>query len=81
MATPTEKENFSSKIKVRVEAENIGILEAIMDECETTGLEVELAATLLNDELKTKLASEAAMFNLIKKDPPLAKKKTKKKQA
>lgn len=67
MATPTEKEKFSNKINARVEAEKIGILEAIMDECETTGLEVELAATLLNDEMKTKLAVEATTFKLLKK--------------
>jgi len=78
MATPTEKENFSKKINERVGKENIGILEAIMDECETTGLKVELTATLLNDELKMKLAAEAGRNNLLKKEQPVKKKKRKK---
>lgn len=75
MATPTEKENFSTKINARVEKEKIGILEAIMDECESTGLEVEVAATLLNDELKANLASEAETFKLLKKEKVIKKRK------
>lgn len=76
MATPTEKEQFSAIITRACKLTNITIIEAIMDYCESNSLEVEVAATLLNDELKAKLERQAKKSNLLKPEP---KKKRKKK--
>lgn len=81
MATPSEKEIFSALIENRISEQKITVIEAIMDYCETSGLEVELAATLLNDALKEKLEYQSRRSNLLKKDPQptSVKKKGKKK--
>jgi hypothetical protein len=71
MATPTEKEDFSYRIQLRIDGEKLKILDAIMDECEVVGLEVEVAATLLTDDLKARLAKEVAQVNLLKKEEPV----------
>jgi hypothetical protein len=74
MATPSEKEAFSIIIAKKVANEKITVLEAIMDYCELTHMEVEVAATLLNDSLKQALEFEAQKGNLLKKTkPPIIK--------
>lgn len=82
MATPTEKEIFSniilSHIEIQTKLSNtkVSVMEAVMDYCEQTGLEVEVAATLFNDALKVVLEDEAKKANLLKKEK--VKKKGKK---
>jgi hypothetical protein len=41
-------------------------LEAIVEYCKKTGLEVEVAATLVNSNLKTKIESQAMENNMLK---------------
>lgn len=74
MPTPEEKEIFSTQIARTAFREKITIIEAIMEHCERTGLEIEVAATLLTPALKEKLESVAGKLNLLK-----TKKKRKKK--
>ena len=59
MATKEEKNNFSIQIESLVINKEITYIEAITQYCEETGLEVELAASLINDVLKSKIKSEA----------------------
>ena len=53
MATKEEKNNFSIAIERMTANKKISYIEAITLHCEETGLEVELAATLINDILKS----------------------------
>jgi hypothetical protein len=41
-------------------------LEAICEYCKETGLEIEVAATLVNPNLKSKMQEQAEKYNLIK---------------
>ena len=59
MATKEEKNNFSIAIERLTADKRISYIEAITLHCEETGLEVELAATLVNDILKAKIKMEA----------------------
>lgn len=47
------------------------ILDAIVHHCEETGLEVEVASTLLSNSLKSKIREESEEINLIKKSGKL----------
>lgn len=42
-------------------------IEAIIDHCESTGMEIEVAKTLISHALKAKLREEAQNANLIRK--------------
>jgi hypothetical protein len=59
MATKEEKLNFSLQIETLAATLGISYIEAITHHCEATGLEVEMAATLINDSLKSKIECEA----------------------
>jgi hypothetical protein len=59
MSTRDEKNTFSLKIEQIAESQKISHMEAIIDYCESTDLEVEVAATLLNQSLKYKIEEEA----------------------
>ena len=59
MATRDEKNNFSIAIEEYVIKNSVSYLEAVTMYCESTGLEIELAATLVNDVLKSKIKNEA----------------------
>lgn len=47
------------------------VLDAIVCHCEETGLEVEVASTLLSNALKSKIREESENANLIKKSSKL----------
>ncbi len=59
MPTKEEKNNFSLVIEQRVKSQNVSYMEAILDYCTETGLEPEIAGTLVNPILKAKLEQEA----------------------
>jgi hypothetical protein len=59
MPTAGEKDAFSKTIQEIASAQNIDHMEAIIDYCERTGLEVEVAATLTNATLKSMIELEA----------------------
>jgi folate-dependent phosphoribosylglycinamide formyltransferase PurN len=46
-------------------------MEAIIQHCDETGIEVEVAATLISSHLKARIREEAQSANLIKKSSKL----------
>jgi hypothetical protein len=81
MTTKEEREEFSIKIENRVKEHHVSFMEAIVDHCEETGLEIEIAATLLNKTIKLKIEEEAKLLKCLslKKPKKKSKKKSKKK--
>ena len=67
MPTKIERDNFSLAIEKKAYQESTSIMEAIMDHCEATGLEPELAGSLINAQLKIKIEEEARVLHLVKK--------------
>jgi hypothetical protein len=67
MTTRDEKNNFSQMIEKRAIDQAISCMEAILDYCEESGLEPELAATLLNVTLKCKIEEEARDLRFLPK--------------
>jgi hypothetical protein len=65
MASKEEKQSFSTMIEQRADSQQISCLEAIVDYCESSGLELEVAATLLNQNIKTKLEEEAKKLHFL----------------
>lgn len=59
MATRDEKNTFSQSIMESANSKHIMCIEAITDYCEQNNLEVEVAATLVNDNLKARIEIEA----------------------
>jgi hypothetical protein len=49
----------------------IGLMDAICHYCKESGLEVEVAATLISSALKAEIREEAQSLNLIKKTSKL----------
>lgn len=48
-----------------------GIIDAIVLHCQKTGLEIEVASTLVSSSLKSKIKEEAEEMNLLKKESKL----------
>jgi len=71
MATRDEKNDFSALILIRAEQYNTDCLDAMVTYCEEIGLEMEVAATLVNDVLKAKLEDAFADLNYIEKSGKL----------
>ena len=59
MATREEKNNFSMMIMNMAIEEKIDHMDAITTYCERNNLEIEVAATLINDALKSIIQGEA----------------------
>ena len=49
----------------------IGLMDAICHHCKETGLEIEVAATLISSALKAEIKEEAQDLNLLKKQSKL----------
>ena len=71
MPTREEKNNFSIMIITRAEKYRIDCLDAIVTYCEEIGLEMEVAATLVNEDLKARLQTEAINLNYLEKTAKL----------
>ena len=71
MPTRDEIKNFSILIEELAKDERLGLMDAICHHCKETGLEVEVAATLISSALKAKIKEEAQDLNLIKKSSKL----------
>jgi hypothetical protein len=67
MPTKDEVKQFSLLIEQLVTDEKIGYMDAICYHCKETGLEVEVAATLISAALKAKIKLEAQDNNMLKK--------------
>jgi hypothetical protein len=71
MPTRDEIKQFSALIEEMAEKQKVGLMDAICHHCKETGLEVEVAATLISSALKAKIKEEAQELNLIKKSSKL----------
>lgn len=66
MPTKDEQKKFSYAIDSLVANTNYNYIEAILEYCKQTGLEVEVAATLINKSLKKKIENQAMENNMLK---------------
>jgi hypothetical protein len=66
MPTKDEMKKFSMEIESMVANTSLNYIEAIVEYCKTTGLEVELAATLITQNLKSKIELDAMNNNMLK---------------
>jgi hypothetical protein len=66
MPTKDEMKKFSFAIDSLVANTDYTYLEAIVQYCKETGLEIEVAATLINANLKIKIESQAMELNMLK---------------
>jgi len=71
MPTRTEIKEFSEEIELYSVDKRMSLMDAILEYCKNTGLEVEVASTLLTSSLKAKIKEEAQSLNLIKKSAKL----------
>lgn len=66
MPTKEEMGKFAKAIDALVANTDLNYIEAIVQYCKDTGLEIEVAASLVNANLKAKLANDAMDLNLLK---------------
>ena len=66
MPTRDEMAKFAKAIDLIVAATNYNYIEAIVEHCKNTGLELEIAATLVNANLKAKIENDAMDNNMLK---------------
>jgi len=66
MPTKDEMKKFAYAIDSMVANSDYTYLEAIVEYCKETGLEVEVAASLINTGLKAKIESQAMDHNMLK---------------
>lgn len=66
MPTKDEMTKFSKSIESIVTSSRLNYIEAIVEYCQETGLEIEVAATLVNANLKAKLEGNAFDLNMIR---------------
>ena len=71
MATKSEISEFSVMIEDMVKRDKITRVDAIVAYCEQTGLELDLASTLISPALKSRIREEAQDLNLLKKNSKL----------
>ena len=66
MPTKDEMAKFAKAIEELVANTDYNYIEAIVEHCKQTGLEIEVAATLVNANLKSKLEGNAMDNNMLK---------------
>ena len=66
MPTKDEMLKFSLRIEQLVANTDYTYLEAISEHCRETGLEIEVAATLITPNLKAKIQEQAENLNMLK---------------
>lgn len=66
MPTKDEQKKFAFAIDSLVANSDYSYIEAIVEYCKKTGLEVEVAATLINSSLKKRIESDAMDRNMLK---------------
>jgi len=71
MPTKEEITKFSRIIEKKSDELSVHCLDAIVAHCEETGLEIEVAATLISPKLKSRIRDEAQSVNLLKKTSKL----------
>jgi len=71
MPTKNEIAEFSDMIASEAETCKLTIMDMVVAHCESTGMEVDVASTLLSSALKAKIREEAQELNLLKKTAKL----------
>lgn len=71
MPTKTEIAEFSNMIDALVVKLKCTRLDAILEHCKESGLEIEVASTLISPALKAKIREEAQENNMLKKQSKL----------
>jgi hypothetical protein len=71
MPTREEKNEFSELILERADKLDTDCLDAMVTYCEEIGLEMEVAATLVNDVLKARLQDQFMEMNYLEKSSKL----------
>ena len=71
MPTKTEIQEFSILIEKIAIDKKLGLMDAICHHCKETGLEIEVASTLISAALKANIREEAQGLNLLKKSSKL----------
>lgn len=66
MPTKDEMLKFAKAIDALVANTDYNYIEAIVEYCKDTGLEIEVAATLINSNLKSKIELDAMSNNMLK---------------
>jgi putative aminopeptidase FrvX len=66
MPTKEEQKKFAFAIDSMVANTDYNYIEAIIEYCKQSGLEIEMAAKLINKTLKKKIESDAMNNNLLK---------------
>jgi hypothetical protein len=66
MPTKEEMSKFSLAIEEMVADTDYNYIEAVVEYCKETGLEIEVAATLISANLKAKIESDAMDNNMMK---------------
>ena len=66
MPTKDEMMRFAKEIDKLVSETDYNYIEAITEYCKKTGLEIEVAATLVNANLKSKIENDAMENNMLK---------------
>jgi hypothetical protein len=67
MPTKDEMLKFALEIESLVEKTDYNYIEAIVEYCKKTGLEIEVASSLVNSNLKSKIETDAQDLNLLPK--------------
>lgn len=71
MASRDEKDVFSTNVIHRAERHRIKCMEALIDYCEELNLEIESAALLVNDVLKSRIEEEAQLLHFLPRSAKL----------
>ena len=71
MPSRDEIKEFSIMVEKLATDEHLTLMDAICHHCKETGLEIEVAATMISSALKAKIREEAQELNLLKKSSKL----------
>jgi hypothetical protein len=71
MPTKNEIAEFSDMIAIESDLWSMSIMDTVVAHCESTGMEVNVASTLLSSALKAQIREEAQELNLLKKTSKL----------
>jgi hypothetical protein len=71
MASRDEIKEFSMLIEQMANEKHLGLMDAICHHCKESGLEIEVAASMISSALKAKIREEAQELNLLKKSSKL----------
>ena len=71
MPTKNEIAEFSDLIAIAAVQRKLTIMDTVVAHCESSGMEVDVASTLLSSALKAKIREEAQELNLLKKTAKL----------